>query len=99
MLRERDGIEKLYMTIATGKIDHSLKLKDTMIKDASRNLVSAGDDTGKIMETDIVPIEVSEGRYSYTLAEANIHTGRTSPDTRSAGGNGVSDNRRLQVRK
>ena len=29
------------------------------------------------METDIVPIEVSEGRYSYTLAEANIHTGRT----------------------
>ena len=77
MLRERDGIEKLYMTIATGKIDHSLKLKDTMIKDASRNLVSAGDDTGKIMETDIVPIEVSEGRYSYTLAEANIHTGRT----------------------
>lgn len=77
MLRERDGIEKLYMTIATGKIDHPLKLKDTMTKDVSRNLVSAGDDTGKIMETDIVPIEVSEGRYSYTLSAANIHTGRT----------------------
>ena len=71
MLRERDGIEKLYMTIATGKIDYPLKLKDTMTKDVSRNLVSAGDDTGKIMETDIVQMCIRD-RYWTSLPQVFI---------------------------
>lgn len=77
MLRDRDGIEKIYMTIVSGRISEPLELRDSMTKDDSRNMVSVGAGDGKAMETDIIPIMYAQGSLPYTLAEANIHTGRT----------------------
>lgn len=77
MLRERDGVEKLYLTIVSGKIETPLYLKSNMAKDDNRNLTLSASDDGKIMETDIMPLMYSAGKKVYTMAEANIHTGRT----------------------
>ncbi len=38
MLREREGIEKFYLTITAGCIKKELRLKDEMIKDEKRNM-------------------------------------------------------------
>ena len=77
MFRERNEVEKLYLTIVSGKIENPLFLKSSMIKDDSRNLTVSASGDGKVMETDIVPLMYSTGKKIYTLTEANIHTGRT----------------------
>lgn len=83
MIRERDGIDKVYLTIVAGSVPRSLNLKDTMVKNGDKNMVTittgktggvAENSDEKSMETDIAPLKTCNG---YTLAEAKIHTGRT----------------------
>lgn len=79
MLRERDMVEKVYMAIVSGKMQKTMYLKNNMIKDQHKNLVSttADDQEGRTMETTAFPIEYSKGSKPYTLVEAQIRTGRT----------------------
>lgn len=79
MFRERDGVEKTYLTIVNGIIDSELLLEDSMVKDGKRNLVAvvkSSEEGSKLMVTKVEPILVSKNP-SYTLAEAKIFTGRT----------------------
>lgn len=78
MIRERDAIEKIYMTIVSGKVEGGLQLRDSMVKDERTNVVTiTADEDGKSMETDITPIAYSNMGKPYTLVEAKIRTGRT----------------------
>ncbi len=79
MIRERDAIEKIYMTIVSGTIGEKMELRDSMVKNQRTNTVTIVDDGGKGMETDITPIahgSIGSGK-DYTLVEAKIRTGRT----------------------
>lgn len=77
MIRERDAIEKVYLTIVSGHIDEVMELRDNMVKNERTNTVSVCQEEGKSMETDITPIELSRGGKAYSLVEAKIRTGRT----------------------
>lgn len=82
MLRNRDAIDKRYMTITAGHIDGYMHLQSSMTKDERRNVVSVikGDDEGKAMDTEVFPQEYSTENGSagrYTLTEVKINTGRT----------------------
>ncbi len=87
MIRERDAIEKIYLTIVSGTIGQKLELRDSMVKNQRTNTVTIVDDGGKGMETDITPVAYSndnvrfsasgKDRTQYTLVEAKIRTGRT----------------------
>lgn len=75
MMKEREGIEKIYLTIVAGHLDRSLRLVDHMVKDEKKNMVAVSlHDEDKVMKTDVSPIKTSSG---YTLAEVKIYTGRT----------------------
>lgn len=76
MLRERGAIDKLYVTITSGRIEEAMRLKDEMTKDKKKNIVSISEDGGKLMVTEIFPLACSlDGRY--TLVQVKINTGRT----------------------
>lgn len=78
MIRERDAIEKIYMTIVSGNVEKSLQLRDSMVKNERTNVVTiTASEDGKSMETDITPIAYSKVGKPYTLVEAKIRTGRT----------------------
>lgn len=79
MLRERDGIEKFYLTITSGHIEEDLHLKDEMLKDEEKNmaLIVSSVDTGKLMDTEVFPVAYRDRDGGYTLAEVKINTGRT----------------------
>ena len=80
LIREKDKIHKLYLTIVAGKPEKAVRLRARMTKDEAKNMVSvtSEDDGGKLMETIVRPIESArfEGR-DYTLVEVEILTGRT----------------------
>lgn len=74
-IRERKAVGKYYLTITSGEMEKGLVLKDRMVKDGSRNIVSLTEDgSGKTMETVARPIITGNG---FTLAEIEILTGRT----------------------
>ena len=81
VLREKDRIEKYYLTILSGDLREELFLQDSMVKDQDRNrAVISGEDAegAKSMETLVTPLE--HGSYKgrrYTLAQVRIFTGRT----------------------
>lgn len=91
MIRERDSVEKYYMTIVAGNLKESLVLRDTMVKDRKTNTVTIQaepDDDGKWMESRIKPISHSlpmpkreDGKQAkenaYTLVEVQLITGRS----------------------
>lgn len=80
MIRERDAIEKIYMTIVSGNIKENLHLRDDMIKDDRRNIsrISQAEEKGKSMETEVFPLAHGKtGGRTYTLAQVKIRTGRT----------------------
>lgn len=77
MIREKDKISKLYVTIVKGELKKSVHLKDKMEKDRENNIISViplDAEDGKIMETYVRPLEYRNG---YTLVEVEIVTGRT----------------------
>ena len=80
LIREKDQVHKLYLTIVAGRLEKAVRLRARMTKDADKNVVivhSEGDD-GKFMETIARPIASAQynGR-DYTLVEVEILTGRT----------------------
>lgn len=77
LLRERDSIQKYYLTIVAGELKKELRLVDRMEKDEKQNKITimrADEEGGKTMETIVRPVLASGG---YTLAEVELHTGRT----------------------
>ena len=80
IIRERNSIEKYYLTIANGELKKPLHLEGEMVKDERKNRVKVLDpsrDTSKgtkSMITDVAPLARSKG---YTLLEVMILTGRT----------------------
>lgn len=80
MIREKDEIRKLYLTIVSGRLEKAVRMRARMIKDESKNLVSvvSEDGDGKVMETIARPLAHAEWKgRSYTLVEVEILTGRT----------------------
>ncbi|NLY82244.1 MAG: RluA family pseudouridine synthase [Clostridiales bacterium] len=77
MMRNRDNIEKYYLTIVKGNIDKEMFLSSKMTKDEEKNMITVHNQNykeGKLMETVVRPIKKLRG---YTLVEVNIITGRT----------------------
>ena len=90
-IRERDSVEKYYITIVSGNLKDSLVLRNTMVKDGKTNTVTIQtepDGEGKWMESRIKPISHSApatggetGKQAkggaYTLVEVQLITGRS----------------------
>lgn len=84
LLRQRDHVEKYYLTIVCGRLDKELMLDDRLVKDHDRNIsqvvsddakaVSAGESAGKEAMTYVKPLITGE---RFSLAEVRIFTGRT----------------------
>ncbi len=91
MIRDRDSIEKYYMTIVSGNLKDSVILRDTMVKDRKTNTVTVQEepnDEGKWMESRVKPIRHSSHKTispdenpnklpAYTLVEVQLITGRS----------------------
>lgn len=80
-IRERNCINKYYLTIVCGRLENPLELCDRMSKNEKLNVTSVipmEKEDGKIMETIAVPLEYGrlDGRW-FTLTEVKIITGRT----------------------
>ena len=74
-IRQREGIRKYYLAVATGKITEEMILTDRLLKDSGRNLVTVAEaDSGNASETHIRALETGE---SFSLIEAELITGRT----------------------
>lgn len=80
MIRDKDEVRKLYLTIAAGRLEKPVRLRAKMTKDESKNVVSvlSEEEEGKVMETIARPLAHAnwKGR-DYTLTEVEILTGRT----------------------
>jgi 23S rRNA pseudouridine955/2504/2580 synthase len=91
MIRDRDAVEKYYMTIVSGNLRVPMVLRDTMVKDGKTNMVTIQeepDEDGKWMESRVRPIrhsapaqksdgEKRESPLEYTLVEVQLITGRS----------------------
>lgn len=73
LLRDRNHVEKYYMTIVCGKLDKELELDGRLSKDHDMN-ISSVDEEGKEASTHVKPLITGE---KFSLAEARIFTGRT----------------------
>lgn len=80
MVREKDKIRKMYLTIVGGRMEKPLHLMDRMVKNEEKNRIAVVPitESGKEMETIAVPLQYGTfcGREC-TLAEVEIITGRT----------------------
>lgn len=81
MIRTKDAVRKLYLTIVCGKLEKSMRMRAKMTKNEAKNTVrvlAEDADEGKIMETVVRPICSAQyqGRW-FTLVEVEIITGRT----------------------
>ena len=75
MIRERDSIEKYYLTIVCGCLSEPMMLDDRLEKDSIRNFAGiASGGKGKEAVTYVKP--VASGK-EFSLAEVRIFTGRT----------------------
>ncbi|MGI6204986.1 MAG: RluA family pseudouridine synthase [Anaerovoracaceae bacterium] len=75
LIRERGGVRKFYLTVTAGVITGEMKLEGVLSKDERTNTVSErGGEGSKQAVTIVRPLETSGG---YTLAEAELVTGRT----------------------
>jgi 23S rRNA pseudouridine955/2504/2580 synthase len=82
MIRERDAVEKYYMTIVAGNLKEPRTLRDAMVKDGAANkvsILSQADEEGKWMESRIRPMRHSKTAkpQEYTLVEVRLITGRS----------------------
>ncbi len=75
MIRERECIEKYYLTIVSGKLTKSLYLEDFLEKDSSKNKVRLVKEAAKAkqIKTCAMPIKTANG---FTLTEVKLITGR-----------------------
>jgi len=83
MIRQRNSIEKYYLTIVSGNLTAPLVLRDSMTKDTELNKVTIldeADDQGKWMESRIEPQGHSNPgskAQEYTLVQVQLITGRS----------------------
>lgn len=80
IIREKDQIHKLYLTIVAGDLERPMRLRAKMTKDETKNVVSvlSEEGEGKFMETVARPLlHASWKGREYTLTEVEILTGRT----------------------
>lgn len=81
LIRERNCINKYYLTVVLGKLDEPLHLCGKMTKDEKLNMINVlpeEHEEGKVMETIASPLEYGriDGKW-FTLTEVRIITGRT----------------------
>ena len=81
LIRQRNCINKYYLTVVCGRLEKPIVLCDRMIKDPGLNVTSVvplESDDGKLMETVAEPLAYggADGRC-LTLARVKIITGRT----------------------
>lgn len=75
LIRERGGVRKFYLTVTAGIISGEMKLEGGLSKDERKNTVTeSGGEGSKHAVTIVRPLKTSGG---YTLAEAELVTGRT----------------------
>jgi len=77
MLRAKNRIRKIYLTIAAGEIESDLILKGSLSKDTDENMVSVSDSgrlSGKEIET---IVKVKARKKGFSLLEVEPVTGRT----------------------
>lgn len=91
MIRDRNLVEKYYMTIVVGDLKQPMNLQDTMTKNEKTNITTIQtepDDDGKWMESRVRPIRrsapaangsgnVPKEPQPYTLVEVQLITGRS----------------------
>lgn len=91
IIRERNLVEKYYLTIVAGDLKEPIVLRDTMVKDEKTNTITIQanpDDQGKWMESRVKPLRTSiqpatgPGKAQrqepvYTLVEVQLITGRS----------------------
>ena len=77
MLREKEYVEKYYLTAVKGSLQEELHLKDYLLKDEKKNQVqvlSEQCDDSRVIETKARPLQEGSG---CTLVEVHLITGRT----------------------
>lgn len=77
MIKERNSIEKYYLTVVAGEMRETMKLTGAIVKNERNNTVTVGDtvgDRGKNIITIAKPLKTANG---YTLVEVELITGRT----------------------
>ena len=76
VIKDREHIEKYYVTIVCGKLDKEMVLDDRMVKDHETNISSvvSDEDEGKDAMTHVKPLVVGD---KFSLVEVRIFTGRT----------------------
>lgn len=84
LLKERDGVEKYYMTILHGRLDSDMELVNMVLKDDGKNMVTVYEEDseegsgGKLAKMLVRPLSWGEHEgEQYTLAEIRLFTGRT----------------------
>lgn len=73
MVKDRERIEKYYLTVVSGEMKKPMELTGAITKDEKSNTVIVGDE-GKDIVTIAKPLKAAKG---YTLVEVELVTGRT----------------------
>lgn len=73
MVKDRERIEKYYLTVVSGEMKKPMELTGAITKDEKSNTVTVGDE-GKDIVTIAKPLKAAKG---YTLVEVELVTGRT----------------------
>lgn len=73
MVKDRERIEKYYLTVVSGEMKKPMELTGAITKDEKNNTVTVGYE-GKNIVTIAKPLKASKG---YTLVEVELVTGRT----------------------
>ena len=81
MIRTKDMVRKLYLTIVCGKLQKPMRMRAKMTKNEQKNTVrvlAEDADEGKTMETIVRPLRSAQDQNRwFTLVEVEIITGRT----------------------
>ncbi len=73
MVKDRERIEKYYLTVVSGEMKKPMELTGAITKDEKSNTVTVSDE-GKDIVTIAKPLKAAKG---YTLVEVELVTGRT----------------------
>ena len=76
LIRQRNSVEKYYLTIVSGILRETLELSDSIVKDSKTNTVRVveAEEGAKDISTIVEPLMDSNG---FTLVKVRIITGRT----------------------
>ena len=81
MIRTKDMVRKLYLTIVCGRLEKSMRMRAKMTKNEQKNTVcvlAEDADEGKTMQTIVRPLRSAQDQNRwFTLVEVEIVTGRT----------------------